>query len=154
VILAASLAAALVALLAFTLIDRSTALFFAAMFAYGGAAFSLYPLCIANANDHCESSRYVATASGLLLVYGIGAAVGPLLAGILLQMQGPRSLPLFLAATQLVLALFASLRKLVKASPPPEAREPFVMLGRSSQSALDVLAPTAGQDASGAARRG
>ena len=56
--------------------------------------------------------------------------------------QGPRSLPLFLATTQLALALFASLRKFVKASPPPEERERFVMLGRSSQSALDMLAPT------------
>ena len=141
VIVVVSLAAALLALLSFMMIERSVALFFATMFAYGGAAFTLYPLCIANANDHCEPSRYVATASGLLLVYGIGAAVGPLIAGVLLQVQGPRSLPLFLAATQLALALFASLRKLVKASPPPEEREPFVMLSRSSQSALDVLAP-------------
>jgi MFS family permease len=111
------------------------------MFAYGGAAFALYPLCIANANDHCEPSRYVATASGLLLVYGIGAAIGPLLAGILLQAFGPSSLLLFLASTQIALGGFASLRKLVKASPPLAAQEPFVLLGRTSQAALDVLAP-------------
>lgn len=140
VIFMVSLGGALLALLAWLFVERTLALFLLVMCAYGGAAFTLYPLCVANANDQSDASNFVATASGLLLVYGIGAAIGPLIAGSLLQALGPGSLPLFLAAMQLALAAFVAIRKLSKESPPPEHQEPFVMLGRTSQSAIEMLA--------------
>ena len=140
VILLVSLGGALLAFLAWFFVDRTVAAFLVVMFGYGGAAFALYPLCVANANDHGDASSFVATASSLLLVYGIGAAIGPLVAGALLQAFGPGSLPLFLAAMQLALAGFVAARKAIKRSPPAAAQEPFVMLGRTSQSALEMLA--------------
>lgn len=140
VILLVCLSGGLLALLAWVFVDRVTAVFLIVMFGYGGAAFTLYPLCVANANDHEDSSRFMQTASGLLLVYGIGAAAGPLVAGALLQALGAQVLPLFLALIQLALAAFVAARKAIEPSPPPEAQEPFVMLGRTSQSALEMLA--------------
>jgi MFS family permease len=140
VILLVCLGGALLALLAWFFVDRSLLFFLLAMFAYGGAAFTLYPLCVANANDHGDSSDFVATASGLLLIYGIGAAVGPLVAGSLLQLLGAASLPLFLAGIQIALAVFVIARKAASPPPPPEAQEAFVMLGRTSQSALEMAA--------------
>lgn len=149
VILLASVAGALVAMLAFVFADDAGIPFYLTMFAYGGAAFALYPLCIANANDHCDPDNFVATASGLLLIYGVGAAISPLVVGFLMQFAGPKSLLLYLAATQVVLAIIASVRKLIKASPPMAAQEPFVMLGRTSQSALDMLAPSSEENETG-----
>jgi len=141
VILLVCLGGAAVATLAWFFVERQLLVFLAAMFAYGGAAFTLYPLCVANANDHSDETRdFVATASGLLLVYGIGAAVGPLVAGSLLQWLGAASLPLFLAATQLAFALFVVVRKAAVPSPPPAEQAAYVMLGRTSQSALEMLA--------------
>jgi len=140
VILLVGLGGTMVALLASQLVDLSLTGFLIAMFAFGGAAFTLYPLCVANANDHCDASQFVAVASGLLLIYGVGAALGPLLAGALLEAFGPRSFMILLAATQLALTLWVAARKAIKPSPPPEAQESFVMLGRTSQSALDMLA--------------
>lgn len=140
VILLASLAGTGFALVVWAGIGLPRPVMLAAAFLYGGAAFSLYPLCIANANDHATSGDFVATASGLLLVYGIGAAVGPIVAGALMQAFGASSLPVFLATLLAVLATYVARRMASRAPPPAEAQEPFVMLCRTSQSALDMLA--------------
>jgi MFS family permease len=154
VILLVSLGGAGAALVAGAFVDRSLPGLLIAMFCYGGAAFSLYPLCVANANDHTDDD-FVATASGLLLIYGIGAAIGPAVAGALLQAFGTPSLPLFLATMLLALAAFVARRKVASAPPPADAQEPFVMLGRTSQSAIEMLtAEGQGNGGRGSDRRG
>src|SRR5690606_868282 len=100
VILAVSVGGASFAALATSLLDRSVPGMIASMLLYGGAAFSLYPLCVAHANDFADARDFVATASGLLLVYGIGAAVGPLIVGPMIQLFGSPAFPIFLAAMQ------------------------------------------------------
>jgi MFS family permease len=140
VILLVCVGGASLAFLAWLFVDSALLVFLLAMFGYGGAAFTLYPLCVANANDHCGAENFVATASGLLLIYGLGAAVGPLIAGALLQWLGAGSLPLFLASIQLALAAYALARKATVPSPPAAAQASYVMLGRTSQSAIEMLA--------------
>ncbi len=138
-ILLISLGGAAMAVLAWLLIDRAPVALLAAMFFYGGASFTVYPLCAAHANDYTESNDFVAIAGSLLLVYGIGAAAGPPLAGMLLQYFGASSLPVFLAAMQGSLVLVIAFRMRVRPAPPAEAHEPFIMLARTSPSALDML---------------
>jgi MFS family permease len=145
VILLVCLGGAAAALAAWGFVDRSLLGMLIAMFFLGGAAFSLYPLCVANANDHTEADDFVATASGLLLVYGIGAAIGPLAAGSLLQGFGTSSMPLYFATLLIALALFVAGRKAVSPPPPADLHERFVMLGRTSQSALTMLAGDTGR---------
>jgi len=146
VILAVSVGGASFAALATSLLDRSVPGMIASMLLYGGAAFSLYPLCVAHANDHADAQEFVATASGLLLVYGIGAAVGPLIVGAMIQFFSAPALPIFLSAMQGGLALFILIRMRARRSPPLEAQEPFVMLQRTSQSVLDMIAPDVDAD--------
>ncbi len=122
------------------LLGHSTLGMLAAVFLYGGAAFTLYPLCVAHSNDHVEQADFVSTASGLLLIYGMGAAIGPLPVGPLMQFFGPFTFLAFLAAMHAGLALFVLIRMSVRPPPPIEAQEPFVMLGRTSQSALEMIA--------------
>lgn len=116
-------------------------------FLYGGPAFSLYPLCVAHSNDRVEAANFVATSSGLLLIYGIGAALGPLLAGPLMQFLGPSAFLAFFAAMHAALALVVLVRMSLRAAPPLSEQERFHMLGRTSQSALEMLA--AAEDGSG-----
>jgi len=141
VIFAVSVGGASFAALATWLLERSVPGMLASMLLYGGAAFTLYPLCVAHANDYADASEFVATASGLLLVYGIGAAVGPLLAGPMIQFFSAPAFPTFLSAMQAALALFILVRMRVRSAPPLEAQEPFVMLQRTSQSVLEMIAP-------------
>lgn len=141
VIFAVSVGGASFAALATWLLERSVPGMLASMLLYGGAAFTLYPLCVAHANDYADASEFVATASGLLLVYGIGAAVGPLLAGPMIQFFSAPAFPTFLSAMQAALALFILVRMRVRSAPPLDAQEPFVMLQRTSQSVLEMIAP-------------
>lgn len=66
-------------------------------FAFGLFAFPLYSLCVAHTNDFAEESKYVEVACGLLLVYALGAVIGPVVASIFMGFIGPGGLFAFTA---------------------------------------------------------
>ncbi|HEX2841606.1 MFS transporter [Hyphomicrobium sp.] len=70
---------------------------------FGAGAFPLYPLAVAHANDFAEPSDYVEMSSGLLLTYGIGAAIGPLMASLARHYMQSPSLYVFTAGAHLLL---------------------------------------------------
>ncbi len=49
------------------------------MFALGGVSLSIYGQCLAHTSDHLEPKQYVAAISSLILINGVGAAIGPFL---------------------------------------------------------------------------
>ncbi len=67
--------------------------------------FCLYPLGVALANDNVEPELRVSLAGLLLVAYGIGASIGPLVAGALMEQFGAWSLYYFFAACAAFLAL-------------------------------------------------
>jgi MFS family permease len=108
-----------------------------------GACFALYPLCVAHTNDHLRTSQRVSATGGLVLVYSLGAAAGPLLAATLMDAMGPRGLFAFIALCAAALLVFALLR-LCSAPPVPGNRQrPYLVLPRTTPLAakLDPLAP-------------
>ena len=52
----------------------------------------------------------VGASSALILAYGIGAAAGPTLTALTMQLLGPVGFPLFLAVVHLAIGLFALYR--------------------------------------------
>ncbi|HET9680116.1 MAG TPA: MFS transporter, partial [Gammaproteobacteria bacterium] len=70
-----------VAVLSLLLLLLESALFWQLVIAllWGGLAFTVYPVAVAYANDHIEPQDIMPAAGALLLSYGIGAAMGPLL---------------------------------------------------------------------------
>ncbi|MBF6033486.1 MFS transporter [Pseudomonas zeae] len=65
--------------------------------------FCLYPLAVAFSNDHVEGDRRVSLTAMLLVTYGVGASIGPLLAGVLMKLFGSQSLYAFFSFFALVL---------------------------------------------------
>ncbi|MBA1195059.1 MFS transporter [Pseudomonas entomophila] len=65
--------------------------------------FCLYPLAVAFSNDHVESERRVSLTAMLLVTYGVGASIGPLVAGVLMKLLGPQMLYAFFVFFALVL---------------------------------------------------
>lgn len=57
--------------------------------------FSLYPIAVAIANDRIKPERRVSLTACLLMAYGIGASIGPLVTGALMQSFGGNMLYLF-----------------------------------------------------------
>ncbi|MGG2396512.1 MFS transporter [Pseudomonas sp. SH1-B] len=75
-------------------------------FLVGMLLFTLYPLAVALGNDHVEPSRRVALSAMLLTTYGIGACIGPLLAGLMMQNFGPGMFYMLVSIYSAVLILW------------------------------------------------
>ncbi|WP_108482057.1 MFS transporter [Oceaniglobus ichthyenteri] len=105
--------------------------------AFGGAISSVYPLCVAQTFDRLERRYYVAASGRLLMVYSIGATIGPLLASGLMSVYGPSSFFLFESAIAISYAIFVLFR-VWASSPhlPVGEREKFIPLPDISPVAL------------------
>lgn len=151
IILGVALAGSLLAVAALLLHDRWLPGFYLAAFCYGGAVFSLYPLCVAHTNDHAPPDQLVTTSSGLLLTYGFGAVLGPVIGGPLLSRLGAGAFFALLAIALGGLAITALVRMFLRPPPPKDAQEPFVMLSRTSHAALEMLPDVVQEPKAGAA---
>ncbi|MCI2394829.1 MFS transporter [Aliiroseovarius sediminis] len=111
-------------------------LLFIMALAFGGAISSVYPLCVAQTFDCLDRRYYVAASGRLLMVYSIGATIGPLLTSALMAAFGPSSFFVFESLIAIAYAIFvlSSLRS-VPQLPEPE-REKFVPLPDTSPTAL------------------
>jgi len=78
---------------------------FVAGFVVSLLQFCLYPLAVAFSNDHVEGERRVSLTAMLLVTYGVGACIGPLLAGVLMNYFGSQMLYAFFGFFALVLVL-------------------------------------------------
>jgi len=87
-------------------------------FAYGLFAFPLYALCVAHTNDFAEENRYVEVACGLLLVYAVGAVIGPVVASVFMRLIGAGGLFAFTATIHFVIVVYAVHRLRKRASAP------------------------------------
>lgn len=118
--------------------DDSTVALIALSFVFGGSAMPLYGLSIAHANDFADRTRFVATAGGLLLLYGIGASLGPVIASGLMAYLGSGGLFLFTTCIHAGLAVFAILRTTVRPRPLAEDRTDFVAVPRTSPTLYEL----------------
>jgi len=72
---------------------------------YGGMMFAVYPIAVARAYDTVRTADVVSVSSALLLVYGIGASLGPIVSSTFMAgMNNPFGL---FAYSGIVYALFA-----------------------------------------------
>ncbi len=78
---------------------------------WGAVAFPLYSIAVAHSNDHAEEGEFVVVSSGLLLMYGLGAVVGPLVASGLMQVMGAGGLYAFTGAIHLVMLVYLFIRR-------------------------------------------
>ena len=105
---------------------------------YGGAIFSLSPLCIAHANDYITSDDRVGASGGLMLAYGVGAVVGPLLASAAIMGLGTGGLFALGAAVGLATLLFAFWRMAQRTALPLDQQGEFQPLPRTSPYAAEL----------------
>lgn len=110
----------------------SVAIVYIAIFFFGAAAFSLYGFCVAHANDHAEAENFVEISAGLLLLFGAGAVVGPLIAAVLMEGLGVPYLFLFTSVAHGAMAAWTFWRMKNRDAVPPEDREDYVPMTRTS----------------------
>ncbi|SAI30854.1 membrane transport protein [Bordetella ansorpii] len=101
---------------------------------FGVLQFTLYPLGAAFANDHVEPQRRVSLSAILLMTYGVGACMGPLIAGFLMSVGGPAMYYVFISACALILVWRVQPGRVTGAHQVDEAPTHFVPMPDSLQS--------------------
>lgn len=112
-------------------------------FFYGGVAFTLYGISVAHMNDQIRVEDMLEASSGLLLIYGVGAVIGPILGGQLMSRFGPASLFVYFAVALAALGLFGLHRSRISEPTPLEEQGEFVPMVRTSQAAIELSHPEA-----------
>lgn len=110
----------------------------ACAFFYGGLVFAVYGLSIALVNDRIAQDEALEAASGLLLVHGMGAMLGPIAAGILMDALGPGSLLIYFALVLAGTAAFAVWRLRAGTSTPVERQAAYVTIAASTPVVLEM----------------
>lgn len=127
-----------IALAMYKLTGLNEVLLLSGGFLFGAFAFSLYSLSVSHVNDRLEAGQTLEAARGLLQLYGIGAAVGPIIAGYTMQYLGPSSLLLFFAFWMLLLGMFSLTRMRISEAPPAEEQGEFVPVQQTTPVALEM----------------
>ncbi len=100
----------------------------AAAFALGAVAFVLYPVSIAHAHDLVDRADVVAASGTLVLAYGLGSAVVPLIGSVGLEVFGSATLPALLTIFNLALVALAVVRLVKRRRLPVVEPVPFAPL--------------------------
>ncbi len=105
---------------------------------HGALMVPLYALCLAHANDSIPTEKLVQTSGGLLLIYSIGAAIGPFAAAWVMDTIGEGGLFVFISAALALFALFIAFRLVFGPKRTQEERSPFAPLVKTSQSVFEL----------------
>ena len=115
-------------------------------FLFGAFAIPLYSLSIAHGNDHAGDADRVELSATLILMYALGATVGPLAASQIMESFGA---PAFFAYTSLlhgVFLVFLLYRMTRRAAVPLTRRSRFVALLRTSPAFYQLARKARGRE--------
>jgi len=112
------------------------------MFLWGGLAFSIYSIAVAQMVDQLNPDEILSGSSGLLLANGFGAAFGPVVAGGLMHLFGAIALPLFFAVTLGILAIYSFWRPRRVVDLVTEPHGHFTPMLRTSHTVLELMPDT------------
>jgi len=121
-ILIAVTAAAALACLVIALLPNLGGPWLVFAFVFGAAFLPAYAVASAHVFDFADRADYVEVSAGLLLLYGLGSTIGPVLGAFAMQWFGPLGLLGYFAAVQLLIIAFVALR-LTRRDGLPEAEK-------------------------------
>lgn len=138
VLVSVSLSGAVLAFAAQWLWQSSLPILVSSAFVYGGLLFALYSLSVAHANDHLQTEQVLEATRGLLLIYGLGAIIGPAAVGLVMNQLGNSGLTWFSSAFLLLLGVFGLYRMSQRQAPSESDQGHFVAMVRTTPAALDL----------------
>jgi len=98
----------------------------ASAFLAGGVTTPLYALFLAYTNDFLSQEDMPAASGGLVLTFGVGAILGPLMTGWAMQQLGPSAFWLVLGLTFGTIALYALYRMTQRSTVPVEQTDSYL----------------------------
>lgn len=106
---------------------------------WGASVFAIYPVAIAYMVDHVDTSEIISASSAILLIYGVGAAVGPAVAGVLMEVLGRIALPAYFSVilAAMVGVMYGSMRRHPELAEEPSGH--FSPMIRSTPQVLEMM---------------
>lgn len=92
---------------------------------WGALAFPIYSIAVAHANDRAAVGNFVMVSAGLLMMYGIGAILGPFIASAMMSYGSPGYLFLFTGSVHFLLAIYVVSRLFLRTQPAETEHKPF-----------------------------
>ena len=80
--------------------------------AFGVVSLPIYSLVVAHANDHLQREQILGASAKLVLLYGVGSLVGPILVGDMMRRIGGEGFLIYMIVVHAALAGFAFWRRL------------------------------------------
>jgi MFS family permease len=111
--------------------------------AYGFAANPIYAVAVAHANDFARDGDFAKIAGGMLLILGVGLAIGPAVASLIMGAWSPVGLFIVTAVFHALLGVAAILRMRVRKSIDAADRAPFQPMDKQQTLESIVLDPRA-----------
>lgn len=100
-------------------------------FIVGGMSNPLYSLLIAHTNDFLQHEDMAAASGGLIFINGLGAILGPVITGYMMDSVGPGGFYLFTGILFTALVLYAAYRSTVRKSIPVDETGAYVAVAPS-----------------------
>jgi MFS family permease len=114
---------------------------------FGACAFPVYWVSFAHANDLTERDEAVSVSSNLLLLFGLGAIIGPIAAALLKQQLGAGSLFLYTAVIHALVALGVLYRMTRRSPPAPQERAGYDLPMSTTPAVFELALPDASASA-------
>ncbi len=118
----ASVSAVIVAVVSFYYVDA----IIIAMLAYGATSFCIYPVAMTYAFDRTEPKDFVEVGAVVLIAFGLGAAIGPLLTPLALHFGNYSGTFVLISVVYVLLFVFAWYRSRVSDVTPNDQKVEFV----------------------------
>jgi MFS family permease len=106
--------------------------------AFGVISLPIYSLVVAHANDHLEKQQVLGASAKLVMLYGVGSMLGPILVGDIMRRIGGDGFLIYMIAVHGALAAFALWRRRTRP-------EHLKAQGREVMTVSPVTAPTTPQ---------
>lgn len=128
VIIAVTALSSLIGFGCFLASGQSLVIFYTALFVFGGLSLSIYGLCLAHTNDHLSPKQFVAAGSSMILVNGVGAAIGPLTISVFMSIFGIQYFFPIIAMAFLAISVYGFHRTNMRAAVPLDEQTDHVVM--------------------------
>lgn len=120
---------------------EANAMFLVSSLLFGALCMPLYSLAIAHTNDRLEASEIVAATSGLIVIGGIGAVIGPIISSLLMGKFGPDAFVYSLSLTLLSIGIFGVYRMTQRSAVPIEDQGDYIGVPVESSTMVVAMTP-------------
>lgn len=106
---------------------------------FGAGAFAVYPAVVAHLIDHLHQDEILSGNAALLMLHGVGAALGPATAGWIMNYTSPQALPVYFSVIFALCAIYSHLQTRRMRDTIVEESAHYVPMVRTSPVVLEMM---------------